>query len=77
MYEFGSLGWIIAGAKKGCQVLQCICQSTLTSPLSVMTVALIRSVGSDVTSVGGGGTTDVETLQECQILHLERTHESA
>ena len=43
----------------------------------MMTVALIRSVGLDVTSVGGGGTTDVETLHECQILHLERTHESA
>ena len=36
----------------------------LTSPLSVMTVAVIyiRSAGSDVPSVGGGGTTGVETL---------------
>ena len=49
----------------------------LTSPLSVMTVTVIRSAGSDVPSVGGGGTTGVETLQECQIPHLERTHESA
>ena len=32
-----------------------------------MTVAVIRSAGSDVTSVGGGGTTGVETLQEYQI----------
>ena len=44
---------------------------------SVMTVVVIRSAGLDVTSVGGGGTTGVESLQECQIPHLERTHESA
>ena len=39
-----------------------------------MTVAVIMSAGSDVTSAGGDGTTGVETLQECQIPHLERTY---
>ena len=42
----------------------------------MLTVAVIRSARSDVTSSGGGGT-GVETFQECQIPHLERTHESA
>ena len=43
----------------------------------MLTVAVIRSAGLDVTSAGGGGTTGVETLQECQIPHLDRTHETA
>ena len=34
-----------------------------------MTVAVIWSAESYVTSVGGGGTNGVETLQECQIPH--------
>ena len=42
----------------------------------MLTVAVIRSAGSDVTSSGVGGTTCVQTLQESQIPHLERTHES-
>ena len=37
----------------------------LSSPLYVMTVAVIRSARSDVTSAGGDGTTGVENLQEC------------
>ena len=37
---------------------------------SVMTAAVIvYSAESDVTSVGGGGTTSAKTLQECQIPH--------
>ena len=41
---------------------------------TVMTVAVVRSDESDVTSVGGGGTTGVETLQKCQIPHNRREH---
>ena len=37
--------------------------------ITAMTVAVIRCAGSDVTSVGGGGTNGVETLEECQIPH--------
>ena len=40
-------------------------------------VAVIRCAESDVTSVGGGGSTGVEALQECLIPHLERAHGSA
>ena len=37
--------------------------------ITVKTVAVIWCAGSDVTSVGGGGTNGVETLEECQIPH--------
>lgn len=40
-----------------------------TQVCTVMTAAAIRSAGLDVISVGGGGTTGVEILQECQIAH--------
>ena len=46
-------------------------------PCKLLTVAVIRSAESDVTSVGGGGTNGVDTLQECQIPHYERAHGSA
>ena len=40
---------------------------------TVMTVAVIKSVGSDVTSVGSGGTTSVEGLQDTRF-HPRREH---
>ena len=39
--------------------------------ITVKTVAVTWCAGSEVTSVGGGGTNGVETLQECQIPHQE------
>ena len=39
----------------------------------VMTVAVMRSVGSDVTSVGSGSTTTVEGLQDTRS-HTRREH---
>ena len=39
----------------------------------VMTVAVIKSVGSDVTSGGSGGTTSVEGLQDTRS-HTRREH---
>ena len=41
---------------------------------TVMAVPVIRSAGSDVTSVGGGDVTSVDGLQGCQISYNEKTH---
>ena len=47
----------------------------VTNPMQniMMSVAVIKSVGSDVTSVGSGGTTSVEGLQDTRY-HTWREH---